>query len=177
MSAPGKGTALLDRGLHHTTSILNLLGGLALGAMMLLGVADVGGRWLFNRPIPAAFEVTEFLMAFVVFFALAYTQRVGGHVRVLVVTGRLSRRGQRLLDVVALAIALGLALLITWKSFGYFWASWRIRETTVGLVDLPLYPALMTVPLGAALFSLQLLSDLLRSVFSDAAKPTSGGQE
>lgn len=166
MGALGKGAAVLGAMLRQATSALNLLGSIALLAMMLLGVADISGRWLFNRPIPGAFEATEFLLAFVVFFALAYTQRVGGHVRVLVITGRLSRRSQRLLDIAALAIALGLLLVITWKGFGYFWASWRIRETTVGLVNLPLYPALFSVPLGAAFFSLQLLSDLLRRLLS-----------
>src|SRR3989304_943515 len=75
--------------LSLSTAGLNLAGGAALLVMMLLVGADISGRRVLNKPIPGTFEVTEFLIAFVVFFALAYTQKAGGHVRVLVLTSRL----------------------------------------------------------------------------------------
>lgn len=39
-------------------------------AIMLIMVADVTGRYVFNRPIRGAYEITEFLMCLMVFAAM-----------------------------------------------------------------------------------------------------------
>ncbi|MGE3907481.1 MAG: TRAP transporter small permease [Reyranellaceae bacterium] len=53
--------------------------GVALVLMSLLTVADVIGR-SFNSPLPAATELTEFLMVIVIFCALPVVTRRGDHI-------------------------------------------------------------------------------------------------
>lgn len=53
--------------------------GVALILMSLLTVADVVGR-SFNSPLPAATELTEFLMVIVIFCALPVVTRRGDHI-------------------------------------------------------------------------------------------------
>lgn len=47
--------------------ILGLLASINLFSMMLLTLADVVGRYIFNSPVPGAFEVTEVMMGILVF--------------------------------------------------------------------------------------------------------------
>jgi TRAP-type C4-dicarboxylate transport system permease small subunit len=50
--------------------------------MMLVTCADVAGRYLFNHPIPGAFELTEMLLAGMIFTALPLVTVRGEHVTV-----------------------------------------------------------------------------------------------
>ena len=60
--------------------------------MMLLTTADALGRYLFNRPILAAYELTtNYLMVGVVFLALPYAYREGANIRVTFLVDRLGR--------------------------------------------------------------------------------------
>jgi TRAP-type C4-dicarboxylate transport system permease small subunit len=55
---------------------------LTLFVMMLVTCADVAGRYLFNHPIPGAFELTEMLLAGMIFTALPLVTVRGEHVMV-----------------------------------------------------------------------------------------------
>jgi TRAP-type C4-dicarboxylate transport system permease small subunit len=55
---------------------------LTLFAMMALTCADVAGRYLLNRPIQGAFELTEMLLAAMIFTALPLVTLRGEHVTV-----------------------------------------------------------------------------------------------
>jgi len=52
------------------SGLLGPISALSLMAIMMLMVADVAGRYLLNRPIRGAYEVTEFLMCLMVLGAL-----------------------------------------------------------------------------------------------------------
>lgn len=61
-------------------ALLAPLSALTLLAIMLLMVADVAGRYLFNQPIRGAYEITEFLMCVMVLSALPLVSLWGRHV-------------------------------------------------------------------------------------------------
>ena len=46
-----------------------------------VGVVHVLGRKFFNMPILGYIDIVEIMMAFMVFLAIAYTERLGGHIR------------------------------------------------------------------------------------------------
>ena len=67
--------------------------------MMLLTTADASGRYLFNRPILAAYELTtNYLMIVGVFLALPYAYRQGANIRVTFLVERLGRRARLVVD-------------------------------------------------------------------------------
>lgn len=62
-----------------------LLGGLSallLFCMMALTFVDVLGRYFFNAPVPGAFEITELLLATLIFCGLPLVSLYGQHVTV-----------------------------------------------------------------------------------------------
>lgn len=84
----------------------------ALLIAMLVGVTcvDVMGRYIFNRPFGGAYELTQILLAALVFAALPLTTADGGHVEVDLALHLFPRRIQKLLGrlaglVAALAVA------------------------------------------------------------------------
>jgi TRAP-type transport system small permease protein len=86
-------------------------GGAWAGVVCLLGLfaiisAGALSRYLFNMPILGVDEISGYLNVVIGFLALAYTFQEDRHVRVDVVTGRLSPRARAILEVVSSTLAL-----------------------------------------------------------------------
>lgn len=98
----------------------------ALLIVTLIGVTciDVTGRYLMNRPFGAAYELTQMLLAALVFMALPLTTEDGGHVEVDLALHLFPRRLQDLLG--------RLAGIISAVVLGYF--TWRLA--LVGITQL-----------------------------------------
>jgi len=88
-----------------TSKAAGLLAGLGVLVMAGLITFDVLMRYFLDRPQLFVDELASFLQVFVVFAALAYTFRAGGHVRVDLVTSSLARPVRAWLRVVTLASA------------------------------------------------------------------------
>lgn len=88
---------------------------LILVAMVSLTVADVIGRYAFNRPINGAFELTEIMLATVIFLALPLTTARGEHIQVELLTTTRMPRFNQLLDLLP-TVATGIILaVISWR--------------------------------------------------------------
>jgi C4-dicarboxylate transporter, DctQ subunit len=153
-----------DRWLGWMVQAANLIAAVCVLILMVLVIADIFGRYLLNAPVPMAYEVGSFLMVFVVFLGLAYTQRMGAHIRVEFFTLRLSAKARVILDIVASVLGLVLYAIIVYQSFVWAWASWQVGDYVAGLVNIPRWPSQFVVPLGAALLCLQFLSDVRQRI-------------
>lgn len=132
-----------------------------LGAMMFLTAIDVILRYLFNRPVPGAYELTQFMMAIVVPFGIAYCAYVEGHVNVDLLITRFSKRIQTILGAITSFLSLGLFILITWQNIKYIKEQFDSKLTSAVLL-IPVYPFVFFVALGIGVFCLIILRDLLK---------------
>jgi len=139
----------------------HIIAPILLVGMMFLVVCDVGGRYLFNRPVHGALEITEFIMVGLVFLTLAHTQAIKGHIQVELLIGLMSRRKKLVLDLVTYVLGTVIFALITWQGWVSFMDSWGIREKTDGLIPFPVYPAKFVVPLGCFLLTLRFIADIM----------------
>jgi TRAP-type C4-dicarboxylate transport system permease small subunit len=148
--------AWLDRG----ERALTLVAVFATFVMMLLTTADAVGRYVFNRPILVAYELTtNYLMIAAVFLAMPFTYREGGNIRVTFLVQRLRRRARLVIDhVVQLVSLLYCAALVV----ATFLQARHIMTTgtTFTTVDLPLWPGHLAVALALFLVAVMLLIDL-----------------
>lgn len=131
--------------------------------MMLLGTADVIGRYLFNRPILGTFEIFEILLPAIVLLGLGYTQGNRAHVRMEIFISRLPIRTQTILDLITYCCALFISILILWRGFVLTINYWRIGRT-IPTVEIPMYLPQLLVPLGALLLSLTLIVQMIQSL-------------
>ena len=147
--------------LQKLALLLVLLGAVGMMFSMFLGTADVVGTQLLGTPVPGALEITESTMVLIVFGALAYAQIRRAHIRVELLYGHVGPRVQAVMDAVTHAVALVFFALLGWQGYGEALYSWEIRESTLGFIRFPLYPARWLLALGVALLLLRLALDLV----------------
>jgi len=136
--------------------------GILLG--VLVGTADVVGTDVFLSPVHGATESTAELVVAIVFLSLAYVQRRGGHIRVELLYTHLRPRARATLDALAAVAALVFFGLIFWQGYQAAMFSWQIKERTLSVVRIPIYPAKFSILVGVAVMSAQLLIDLVESL-------------
>ena len=135
---------------------------LAVLLLMLITTFDVSFRYLFNHPLPGAYETSELSMALVVFLALAATQAKGGHIRVEMLLRFVPPRARPAFDVLAFLAGALLYGLVAWRAGGWAWSSFTVREFAAGLANVPVYPFKFAMVVGVAAFSLRYFEDALR---------------
>ena len=142
------------------TRVLHGAGVGVLAVMMLLTAGDVTLRYVFNRPIVGSFDLTEYMMAIVVSFGLAYCAFLRGHVRVDLVVSHLPQRLQATIDSVTGLLGIALFSIITWQSFVYMRLLFTSGlESTV--LYIPRFPFAGVVCLGSAFLTIVLLANFL----------------
>ncbi len=127
--------------------------------MAFLITADVFMRYVFNRPIPGSLEITEFMLAVLVFLGLAYAQAQRAHVGVDLVVQKLPPRLAAGVDSAVTLLAILIYAFIVWKSYGN--AAQALRTGLESdILGIPHFPFRFLVPIGATLLCLELLVTL-----------------
>lgn len=124
--------------------------------MMLLTITDVVLRKTISKSILGTVEVTEFMLVIVIFFALANTEIMNGHVKVDLVMSRFSERAQGFVDMFTQFVCFILSIMITWSSVIYS-AQMRASGEVTQDLWIPVYPFIYLVALGSAVLALTLL--------------------
>lgn len=137
---------------------LAYLSSFALFIMMVLIVANVVLRFFLNKPIAGVIEFTgEYLMVFVVFLAMSFTQKNGGHVKVELIQRFFSVRVKSVLDMLVKILSAGIFLVLTYTSFLLFLRHVNQGIHSVSSVAYPLAPAVLAISFGSFIMSIRLL--------------------
>lgn len=108
-------------------------GAITFGVMWLID-ANAITRKFFNTPVPGSFEITEAALVVIIFFALAYTQRQRGHIRVTLLTRRLPLAVRHALFILAMLTGAALMAWYAYAAYTYAIRSWRINEQEWGVI-------------------------------------------
>jgi len=137
--------------------------------MLVLVVANVIGRYLFNAPITGAFEITESLLVVIIMLGLGLTQYHDGHIRVTILTRRMPLAWARLAKICALLLGAVFFAWCAYASWKFAYESYSFNEQEWGTITFPLYPFKFVVFLGVVLLGIQFLLDTIHEI----AKPPS----
>lgn len=155
----------LDRGLLKLETLLALLSGLAVFALMMLAVVSVGGRNFMGQPLPGYVDWIEQAMPLIAFMGIAYAQRNGGHIRMDLVVGVLKGRALYLAEFVTTFAILLLVVLMIWGSWAHFDRSfdpampmWS-RDSSMD-IGIPIWPAKLLVPVALSVLAARLILQL-----------------
>ena len=127
--------------------------------LMVLVVCDIFGRKVLNKPVPMSYEVGAFMLVFIVFMGLAYSQRQKAHIRVEILTLRVPPRIRAVMDLFAYTLGIAIYGAIFYETFKWSYHSFEIGEYVAGLINIPKWPSQFAMVFGALLLSLQFLSD------------------
>jgi TRAP-type C4-dicarboxylate transport system permease small subunit len=146
-----------------TSRIMNNIGMAFLMLLMLLITSDVLLRAALNRPIRGTNELAEFMMIIVVYFAVAYAQRMKVHVSIDLLYSRFPKRVQAIVDSFIYLLSLGICSLIVWQAFVNMKRLLGINRLS-DVLNLPVAPFQLILAIGFLVFCLVLLLDVLHSL-------------
>ena len=149
----------LDRWYFKLESLLNLAGGLAVFALVLLATVNVLGRWLFDSPVNGYVDWVEQAMPFIAFLGVAYTQRMGGHIRMDILVGRFRGRLLWVTEFVTTLLILAVTLVLIYGSTLHFWRAYSIGDSSLD-INLPTWPAKLAIPVALSILALRLVLQL-----------------
>jgi TRAP-type C4-dicarboxylate transport system permease small subunit len=158
----GEVTDILGRWLYRIEAALLYLSVLATFAMMCLTSADAFSRYLFNKPILGALELTEkYLMVAAIFLGLSYAYRGGLFIRVTLVVDRLSGTPRLVADYIAHLTTLAFCLFMVYAT-GQQAIRGLSDDTELSTLPLRVGPAYSFVLAGFLALTVILLVDLAR---------------
>lgn len=156
----------LDRRFHTFELQLAFISGIAVFGLMVLAVVSVGGRNLFNQPLPGYVDWIEQIMPLIAFMGIAHTQRLGGHVRMDILVGRLKGRMLWAAEFITVLTILIVMMLIVWGSWEHFLRSFDFnavmwsRDSSMDIA-LPIWPAKLLVPIAFSVLCARLVLQLI----------------
>ena len=155
-------TTGLERRIRWLSRAFAAVAAAVLASMMFLMITDVFCRYVLNRPILGAFEITEFMMVMLVFFSIGYAQQKKAHISVDVLVLKLPRRTQQIFQAIGSFLGLGLFSLMTWQIVLHALRVYRAHQRSIDL-GLPVFPFTLMAALGAAIFCLTLMVSAIHS--------------
>ena len=156
-------TALVavDRWVSSVENWLNIAGVILIMGIMLMTVTGVVSRYFFNQPLIGTVDITELAMVGVVFLGLAFTLRVGGHIRVELFINMLKGRRYHFTEFTTLLLPLFFFAITFYSSLQFTIKAWKVWDVTA-VVYLPNWPAKMLLTIGSFLICLRLIILLIQ---------------
>lgn len=168
----------MERAIARITQIIEYLLMFSLLMMVLINFADVSGRHLFNHPIFGIQDLTEHLMALVVFCGLPLVTMAGTHLTVDLFDKLTQAPYMQWWRHVIIALMLVILSLIAWTFFQSGLEAHSIADVSTEL-RLPRSPLYILMACSAVLSALGLLyvsySPQAKSTLNPST-PTSAGE-
>lgn len=134
-------------------------------AAVLVSTVNALMRYTFSISSNAWLELQWYLFGAIFLLGAGYTLKANGHVRIDLVSSRLTPRAQAWIDIVGgLLFLLPMALLILYFSWPMFVDSYATGEMSSDAGGLVRWPAKMLLPAGFALLVLQAVSEMIKRI-------------
>jgi C4-dicarboxylate transporter, DctQ subunit len=171
---PGGGAlGAADRTMHAIEKFTALISGFGIFGLMLIGVVQIFGRKLFNAPIFGYIDIVEIAMSALVFLGLAYTERLGGHIRMELFVSYLKGRWLWTFELVGVLVGLFIVGVLIVYSYDHAMRAYTSGDSSIDAQYL-LWPSKLIVSISLALLFLRLLVSLwgyLRLLADPRAEP------
>lgn len=139
-----------------------LLGAVLMAATGVMLTYEVIARYFFIRPTIWAAELSQLCLIWGCLLAMAHLLTLRRHITVNAVTGLLPAQAQRVCAMIALAVVIVFSAIVAIYGFDIFYDSFERGRTTGSLLNLPIWIAEASVPVGFGLLCLQGVVELIR---------------
>lgn len=153
----------IDKTMQPIEDFANLMAGFAIFMLMVLGVSQIFLRTVMNAPISGYIDLVELSMASMAFLGVAYCQRMGAHIRMEILVGKLKGRWLWTAEIFGTLVALFIVGVLIWYGWGHFLRSYQLGDTTID-AEFPVWPSKLLVPFAFAIWFVRLLIQLMGSI-------------
>lgn len=158
-----KGLLALSRAIDYLNERVGRLVYWCVLVMVLVSAANATSRYALNMASNAWLELQWYLFAAVFLLCSGYTLLHNEHIRIDVVSSRLSRRTQIWIDILGtLLFLLPISVYILWTGWSAFVNAWNSGEISGNAGGLVRWPARLLVPAGFFLLTIQGLSEIIK---------------
>lgn len=144
-----------------------MTGAVLMAATGVMLTYEVIARYFFIRPTIWAAELSQLCLIWGCLLAMAYLLKARRHITVNAVTSLLPARAQKIAVAIALTVVIVFSLIVTIWGWDIFHDSFSRGRTTGSLLNLPIWIAELSVPVGFGLLAVQGLVELIRLPSSD----------
>ena len=118
---------------------------------------------IINNPISGYIDLVELSMASMAFLGASYCQRLGSHVRMELLIGRLKGRSLWAFEALGAALAMFIIGVLIYYSYGHFLRSYTLGDTTMD-AEFPVWPSKLLVPVAFSIWFIRLGLQLVGSL-------------
>lgn len=133
--------------------------------MTIISAGNASIRFVFDTSSNGLLEIQWYLFAAIFLLCAPYTLQKNEHVRIDVLSGKLSPRGLAVIDIIGtLFFLLPMVVAVLWLSLPLVAESYRIQEMSANAGGLIRWPVKILLPIGFTLLALQGLSELIKRI-------------
>ena len=133
--------------------------------MTIISAGNASVRFIFNYSSNGLLEIQWYLFAAIFLLCSPYTLQKNEHVRIDVLSGKLSPRGLAIIDIIGtIFFLLPMVCLVLWMSVPLVIDSFHISEMSANAGGLIRWPVKALLPLGFTLLALQGFSELIKRI-------------
>lgn len=118
---------------------LGTFAALVLAGIMMVTVVDVVGRYVLNRPLPGSSEITEILMAVLIYAGLPVVSARNAHIVVDLLDSVTPKAVARIRDAIMRLLSILILAVIAWRLWAYG-NQIRVYGDTTEYLLIPLAP-------------------------------------
>ena len=133
--------------------------------MTLISAGNASYRFVFHDSSNGLLEIQWYLFAAVFLLCSPYTLQKNEHVRIDVLSGKLSPRGLAVIDIIGtIFFLLPMVVAVLWLSLPLVAESYKINEYSANAGGLIRWPVKILLPIGFTLLALQGVSELVKRI-------------
>jgi len=136
-------------------------------ALVVLVMTEIIGRSFFDYSTMLADEYSGYFYLGAVFFGLAYTFNEGGHIKINIVTTRLGKNMQQIIDIFAGVLATSILSYALYYSFLFMMDSKEMEMLSEAVSETPLWLTQIPITIGMSLFVIAAFTYTIRRIFND----------
>ena len=142
---------------------LTIVSTISIAAMLIINVIEVVGAKWFNWSLIGYLELTEQLMVLVSILSIAYIALERGHIRITMVTDRLTSVGRFTFEVFGYVLGILVMILCTWRAFAQMNYAMNTKLTT-NTLSIPVWPTNLVIVVGFGLLIFSWLLILIKKI-------------
>jgi TRAP-type mannitol/chloroaromatic compound transport system permease small subunit len=147
-------------------------------AAVLISAATATLRYVLDWGSNSLIEIQWAMFGMVFLLGAAWTLQEHGHVRIDILSARLSPRARLWIDIAGgLLFLLPMCLLVVYDAWGYFLISFHQAEASPNPGGLPWWPMKLLIPVAFALLAAQGVAEIVKAVAAlTGARPLPTGR-
>lgn len=133
-------------------------------SLAILVISEIFSRHFFDTSTMIADEYSGYLYLSAIFLGLAYTLQENAHIRINIITSKLSTKSNKIIDVIAGLTSISVLFFILYRTILFTYESYDMEMLSERVSETPLYLTQIVMPIGIILFIIAMIAFTLQKM-------------